>query len=197
MSEQRDDVLSLEEVRARYVETETSLRAVKDHLEAISSARQTENVAATSLSASAASMRSVADAASGLVEELRRTVTSANSLLNASTGIINSSDLAGIRTGVDELRASVRDDAEQTREVINAKVSQFHGKLDSGIRSVNERLDALSADLKHSDEQRRKLETELATTRRRLDEAMRLLGRKAKQLPPMGTSSAQETMGFS
>jgi chromosome segregation ATPase len=197
MSEQRDDALSLEEVRARYVETETSLRAVKDHLEAISSARQTENDAATSLSASAASMRSVADAASGLVEELRQTVTSANSLLNASTGIINSSDLAGIRTGVDELRASVRDDAERTREVINAKVSQFHGKLDSGFRSVTERLDILSADLKRSDEQRRKLEAELAATRRRLDEATRLLGRMAMQLPPIGTSSAQGNMGFS
>jgi chromosome segregation ATPase len=197
MSEQRDDVLNLDEVRARYVETETTLKRVREQLDALSAAREAESDAASSLGASAVSMRSAADATSSLVEELRRTVASANSLLSASTGIISSSDLAGIRTGVEEIRASVHDDATQTREVIDAKVSQFHGKLDSGIRSVNERLDALASDLKSSEKQRRELEAELSSTRRRMDEAIRLLGRKARQLPPVETPTPQDTMGFS
>jgi chromosome segregation ATPase len=197
MSEQRDDVLGLAEVRARYADAEASLRSIKDQLDGLSSARQLEGEAATSLNGSAQALRTLASDMASLIEELRSTVTSANHLLNASTGIISSSDLAEIRAGVGELREVVKEDATQTRTVLDAKVSQFHGKLDSGVRSINERLDQLASEVTESERARKELENELAATRRRLEEAVTLLGRKASKLSTPSSSPPPETLGFS
>jgi hypothetical protein len=80
------------------------------------------------------------------------------------------------------LREVVKEDATQRRTVLDAN-SQFHGMLDSGIRPTSERLDQL-ASVTESEKPRKQLEDELTATRRRLDEAVMLLGRKASKLSP-------------
>lgn len=153
MNEQRDSSLGLDEVTARFAESESVLRDASAHLTSLIDAEERSQALAGALSMSATAVTEYNTSAKALLDEAQHAVAQAREVLEAGSAMLSGNTLAELTekaSGLQEQGSRVQEQLTQVSEAIEqsttginlAVAASSDGSL-SAIQSARTSIDEL------------------------------------------------------
>lgn len=141
MNDERDGSLGLDEVAARFAESESLLREASAHLSSLIEAEERSQTLAGSLSASATAAAEYNASAKALLDEARKALAHAREVLEAGSDVLSGNALTDLTAQTSELREQTSR-IEQELSQASAGITQSIQAQGTESRSAAERTQA-------------------------------------------------------